>query len=91
MIGGLRIEDAQCCPPLQTDKPLHSHLVKEMAFGIPGDCSPPYRARLPTSQAATGDTPDLRKPRWAETDSPSAFNFKMPCRLMFRAALTSRS
>ncbi|SKA12445.1 hypothetical protein SAMN02745127_02224, partial [Oceanospirillum multiglobuliferum] len=32
-----------------------------------GDCSPPFRARLPTSQAATGAWPDLRKPPLAGT------------------------
>lgn len=37
------------------------------------DCSPSYRTEIPTSQAATGDTPALRETRWAETDSPSVF------------------
>ena len=43
------------------------------------DCSPPYRTRLPTSQAATGEQPGLRKPPLAGTDSPSARSFKIPC------------
>ncbi|WP_139776668.1 FAD-dependent oxidoreductase, partial [Oceanospirillum multiglobuliferum] len=43
-----------------------------------GDCSPPFRARLPTSQAATGAWPDLRKPPLAGTDSPSAFSLITP-------------
>ena len=55
------------------------------------DCSPPYRARLLTSQAATSTVLDLRLPLSAETDSPSAFNFKMPCFFTLMAALMSRS
>ena len=58
--------------------------------------SPPYRARLLISQAATGDKPDLperrpRKPPSAETECPSAFNFRMPCCRTFPAALISLS
>ncbi|SKA03521.1 diguanylate cyclase (GGDEF) domain-containing protein, partial [Oceanospirillum multiglobuliferum] len=56
-----------------------------------GDCSPPFRARLPTSQAATGAWPDLRKPPLAGTDSPSAFSLITPCWRILIAALMSRS
>jgi len=40
------------------------------------DCFPPYRARLPTSQAATGAQPDQYKPQSAGIDSPSDLNLK---------------
>lgn len=55
------------------------------------DCSPPCRARLPTSQAATVCLTDLRWPPWAETTSPAACNSSMPLRSMLIAALISRS
>ena len=42
-------------------------------------------------QAAAGNVPVLRKPPQAETDSPSAFSARMPCRRRFTAALTSLS
>ena len=49
------------------------------------------KARLLISQAATGDKPDLCKPPSAETECPSAFNFRMPCCRIFPAALISLS
>ncbi len=55
------------------------------------DCSPPCRARLPTSQAATVCTTDLRWPPWAETTSPAAFSSSIPFCRMLNAALMSRS
>lgn len=55
------------------------------------DCSPPCRARLPTSQAATVCVTDLRWPPWAETTSPAVCNSSMPLRSMLIAALISRS
>lgn len=55
------------------------------------DCSPPCRARLPTSQAATVCSTDLRWPPWTETTSPAAFSSSIPfCRIL-SAALISRS
>ena len=42
-------------------------------------------------QAAAGNVPVRRKPPQAESDSPSAFSSRMPCRRMFTAALMSRS
>lgn len=56
-----------------------------------GDCSPPCRARLPTSQAATVCVTDLRWPPWAETTSPAAFSSSIPFCRMLSAALMSRS
>ncbi len=56
-----------------------------------GDCSPPCRARLPTSQAATVCATDLRWPPWAETTSPAAFSSSIPFCRMLSAALMSRS
>lgn len=55
------------------------------------DCSPPCRARLPTSQAATVCATDLRWPPWAETTSPAAFSSSIPFCRMLSAALISRS
>lgn len=56
-----------------------------------GDCSPPCRARLPTSQAATVCSTDLRWPPWTETTSPAAFSSSIPFCRMLSAALISRS
>src|SRR5690625_740876 len=55
--------------PFQTGKIVRTAQGTKML----GDCSSPYRARLPTSWAAADDMSDLRNPPWAETDSPSAF------------------
>ncbi len=55
------------------------------------DCSPPCRARLPTSQATTDCATDLRWPPWAETTSPAAFSSSIPFCRMLSAALISRS
>ena len=59
---------------------------------LEGDCSPPFRARLPTSLAATVYMTDLRWPPWADcTTSPAAHNSSIPfCRILI-AALISRS
>lgn len=48
-------------------------------------------ARLLVSQIATSYWPNLRDLSQAETGSPSAFNFKIPCCLIFWAALISGS
>lgn len=42
------------------------------------DCSPPFRAGLPTSQAETVFVTDLLRPPWAETTNLAACNSNIP-------------
>ncbi len=73
-----------------TDCPVETSAVTAIVTGS-SDCSPPCRARLPTSQAATVCSTDLRWPPWTETTSPAAFSSSIPfCRIL-SAALISRS
>lgn len=69
-----------------------NRLIQSGFYRPVGDyCSPSCRVRLPTSQAATVCTTDLRWPPWAETTSPAACSSSIPfCRIL-SATLMSRS
>jgi hypothetical protein len=56
------------------------------------DGFPVERRQLPTPQGAAGTVcSGLAQSPWAEMHNPGVFNFNMPCRLLFSAALVSRS
>ncbi|MDN6181045.1 MAG: transposase, partial [Halomonas subglaciescola] len=65
----ITLSDGSFVEPVSSFK-AHQHRLAKAQRGLArkvkfsGDCSPPYRARLPTSTAATDNVPALREPPW---------------------------